>query len=233
MGKPKKKKSSKLKTAAITGGALTGAVLGAKYLPRLLTRGRALRIVDGKVESITGKTVASAGRSVTPLDLIARKGKSLRNKLNRAKDGKLKTVVQKVDDALAMRLKHYGVGRGTEQGKQKILHATRRGLKKDGVLGSGDFKNVRIIDEGSDALRAGNKTAVEKFGKNYEKAGKNPNFNKRFCELRGGRNCESYARALQGKRAYSKQIAGLYAGAGGGAIVGGGGTAYTVRKRKK
>ena len=233
MGKPKKKKSSKLKTAAVTGGALTGAILGAKYLPRLLTRGRALKIVDGKVESITGKTVASSGVPITPLDLISRKGKSWRNKLNRAKDSKLKRVVQKVDDALAMKLKHYGVGRGTEHGKQKILHATRRGLKKDGVLGQGHFKNVRIVDEGSDALRAGNKAAVEKFSKNYDKAGKNPNFTKNFCELRGGRNCEAYARALQGKRAYSKQIAGIYAGAGGGAIAGGGATAYAVRKRKK
>ena len=208
------KKRSKLKRAAlIGGGAIAGAALGARTLPRLVKRGRLLR----PGETTTGKILYTDEGLTTIAELLGKK-----HKLGKAaaKGSKVAGIANKVDDFFGIPQRHYGLGLGGKRVAEKTKAHRARVTNDEG------FARGKRVHVDSDVTPK-SEAAAAAMGERFDKASKG----KRMCLI--GDNCEHFARDVGGQGKKSYQTRAIVGGAGGGAAVGGAAAAIATRRKKQ
>jgi hypothetical protein len=224
------------RAALIAGGALLGGAVGTRTLPRLLPKGRLAQ----ESESLLGKVVYTTQGVTTPAEIIHLPGAgNLRSALRRnaRSGGKVSTAALKVDEWLGVPQRHYGVGVGSG----RIAEVSKSQGRK--VVAQEKFGKTYVDDEGALLKekilprraegRSGtlNEKEVEAFNNRYESMQNDPRWKRANVCAAGDSNCEAYARGLAKGTPVSRQIQALRAGAGVGALAGGG-AVYAVQRKK-
>ena len=209
----RKKRPSMKKVAAVGAGALAGAALGARTLPRMIRRGRPLAVG----ETTTGKILFTNEGLTTVAEVLGKK-----HKLGKAaaKGSKLAGLANKVDDFFGIPQRHYGLGVGGGRVAEKTKAHRARVVSDDGFARG---KKMYVDSDVTPKTAA----AAEAMDGRFKAAAKG----ERMCM--GKNNCEHFAREVGGQGKVSHQMRAIVGGAAGGAAVGGAGAAVAMREKKK